>query len=648
VGDEIYLTGSVVQPSPTLSVMQLDELEVSARVALVSHGIEDAAPSAPRTTRVSQPEVPPPEPKQQTAAEVEPQPPSEPVAAPQPAPVAAPEPAPPAPPAAEPARETITATEPAVEVSGAPEPPRAQSARPLSQGQGQRPILQTGGLGSSQTFRKAPASDTIDKLPPTGSFRTVPGTNSFRKVPGTDQTLARISMTGNSGELDIRSVSGLSGPVGEDTESVLPSIAASGDFGRESWRDVLLDFYSDKATGVIVIHAFRENRWCYIVDGRPTHYLVDHSHPGEYLSDAILKECEISTGQWTEAVVGSKISGIPAGEYLVKRGIITQRQLHEALRQRTVAITRNLLGANFGAWSYHPWTPVRDLFTWEPIDLLPLILNAERKTMARMSDEEITKLTEPHLDEHVTLAPEREALLRELPLTARERTLAEDLLPGGWSIKEMMVHGGMFEKDLLRFMWVLRAMGFVRLQVDEGPDGKRNRAERKLYVVLKDILRRPDFEALHCHWTAIESEIIAGHHKTVEEFSRQKFEKVMDPRLGDLIDRIHIRADELLLKLKSKQGRDSIRRSMVGESQLIMASDLTLKQGDMEAYKSNFGVARVCYERVLELAPRIHETKDARVWAKKQLRNPTIAEAQLPGTSASLDAVGRAVDKYVL
>ncbi len=632
-GDEVYLDATVVQAAPSTSVMQLADLGIDARAALVGHGIEDAAPPL-ETTSVSTAEAPPPtpptaefEPAPEPAAEPEPvrptiaetmtAPAAEP--APEPEPAAEPAPQPAAEPTPEPPSVTLTAPEPAP----APKPPPTGPS-----GRRRKPV------------RQRSSSDSIAKLrAPTSSTR-------MKKAPSSG-SLARIAIDGASGELDVRDVADLSGPVGTDTEMVLPAVAAAGDFGSESWRDVLLDFYSDKATGVIVIHAFRENRWCYVVDGRPVHYLVDHAHPGEYLSDAIVKECDLKPAVWTEAVVGSKISGVPAGEYLVRRGVITQRQLEGALRKRAEAITRNLLGANFGSWTYHPWAPVRELFGWEPIDLLPLILAAERRTMERLTDEEITKETAPYLDKHVSLSPERMELLPQLPLQGTERTLADDLLPGGWTMKEMMVHGGLAEKDLLRFVWVLKAMGFVRLRDDEGKDSKRNRAERRLYVALKDISRRPDFEALHCHWTSIQSEIEAGHEQTVREFGRHRFKDVLDPRLEDLIDRIQAKADEILAKLRSKQGRDQVRRMLVGESQLIMAADLMLKQGDMEAYKGNLGVARVCYERVLELAPRIHETKEARARAKEQLGNPQIAQATLTASQESMVAVGAAVDKHV-
>ena len=447
--------------------------------------------------------------------------------------------------------------------------------------------------------------------------------------------------------MDVRQIAALSGPAGVDTESVLPAIVDHGDFGDKNWRDTLLGFFMSRVTGVVVIHAFRENRWCYLVDGRPVHYQVDHSHPGEYLSDALLKDGVVSGRQWTDAMKASKLTGLAPGEFLVRRGLLTRPQLQAALVRRAGAITRNLIGANFGNWTLHNWSDVKELFPWDGVDVLGLLLAAERGAKARQTDEDITKETEPHLDRHVALVDARKELLPQLALDDLERVLVTDLLPGGWTMKELMIYGGIREKALLRFIWVLRAMGFIELKRDEGPLSKRNRAERILYVALRDIRRRGDFEALHCHWTAIGEEITEGYQRILKEFGRERFGGVLDPRLEELIDKIKVRADEALSSVKTLGGRAQVRKKIVGEAQLIMAADLMVKQADMEVYKSNFGVARACYERVLELAPKMAETTEQRRHAKAQLASPQIGEARIPG-GAAMASVAKAIDAAVL
>ena len=463
--------------------------------------------------------------------------------------------------------------------------------------------------------------------------------------PAVPQPVGAQSVGGEP--MDVRQIAALSGPAGVDTESVLPAIVDHGDFGDKNWRDTLLGFFMRRVTGVVVIHAFRENRWCYLVEGRPVHFQVDHSHPGEYLSDALLKEGQVTGHQWTEAMKASKLTGLAPGEYLVRRGLLSRAQLQAALCRRAAAITRNLIGANFGNWTLHNWPEVKELFPWEGVDVLGLLLAAERGAMNRLTDDEITKETEPHLDRHVALVDERTALLPQLSLNDSERVLVTDLLPGGWTMKELMIYGGIREKLLLRFIWVLRAMGFIELRRDEGPLSKRNRAERILFVALRDIRRRGDFEALHCHWTAIEDEITDGYQRILKEFGRERFQAVLDPRLKELIDRIKTRADEALAAVKTLAGRTAVRKKIVGEAQLIMAADLMAKQADMEVYKTNFRVAKACYQRVLELAPRISETTEQRKHAKAQLAVPNIGGAGVAGVT-ELASVAAAIDSAVL
>ncbi len=628
-GDDVHLSGTVAQASASTTVLQLEPLDLAARGALVLNGIADAAPAPAfepaaeehdsedveiaATVEMGAPTAQAPEP-----LVVPPPPEPEPVA-PEPQPIVAAPPPEPPPPEPEP---VVAPPPPEPEPVAAPPPTPESAGRPVTY-RSSKPVRQRSGRA-----RRPVSQSRIQAVRP-------PTSGQHAKPP---------DMTGRPGEFDASEIAHLGGPVSIDTEAVLPPIARSGDLSEDSWRDVLLDLFVKKATGVVVIHAFRENRWCYLVNGSPVHYLVDHAHPGEYLADALMRAGVVSGKQWTEALTGSKISGVHPGEYLVLRGIATQAQINTALQERAAAITRNLLTANFGTWSYHPWPPIADLHSWPPVELLPLLLRVERANMARMTDEEITKETEPHLDLHVSLTAARRDLLPLLPLQPVERTLATDLLPGGWTMKEMLVHGGLREKDLLRFIWVLRTMGFVELRPDEGDKGKRNRAERTLFVALKDILRRSDFEAIHCHWTAVQSEVEHGHKRILEEFGKQRFAAVMDARLEELITKIHVRADEALQAIGTKAGRDEIRKRVVGESQLIMAAELMLKQADMELYKGNFGVAKVCYERVIELAPIIHETKEARSRAKEQLRSPELANALDTMSHGRLMAVGAAID----
>ena len=634
-GDDIHMVGLVAQASPSTTVFQLEPLDIAARGALVLAGIADAAPEpsfamadehhedeeeeveiAATIEQSPAPTIDPPE----ALAALPPQPVAEPVA--EPAPPPAPEPV-----AAAPVPEPVPEPVP-VPPAPAPEPPRepVTPARALSH-RALKPVRQRG-TGS----HRRPVSQARIQVVPEPTAGPAPAAATVDAQPG---------------HVDASAIANLSGPVAVETEVLLPPQTSGGNLGEDNWRDVLMDLYVGKATGLVVIHAFRENRWCYLVDGSPVHYLVDHAHPGEYLADALMRDGAVSGKQWTEALSASKLAGVPPGEVLVRRRTITEAQLHKALQERAAAITRNLLTANFGSWSYHPWPPVRELQPWKPVDLLPLLLRVERATMKRLSDEEITKETEPHLDLHTSLNPVRRNLLAELPLNDQERVLVDDLLPGGWTIKELLVYGGMREKELLRFVWVLRSMGFVLLSEDEGPNSKRNRAERTLFVALKDITRRSDFEALHCHWTAVQIEVESGHAKILQEFGAQRFAAVLDARLEELIGAIRIRADEALASVGSKAGRDALRRNVIGESQLIMGAELMLKQADMELYKSNFAVAKVCYQRVLELAPPIPETRDARDRAKGQLASPALQSLEGAASVGRMMAVGAAIDEQL-
>jgi hypothetical protein len=331
---------------------------------------------------------------------------------------------------------------------------------------------------------------------------------------------------------------------------------------------------------------------------------------------------------------------------MLKERLITTDEFAAALHQRAVVVTRSLVRANFGDWTFRPLEEVGARLVWESVDVLEVLLDAERRSLASRSGEEIVRDTESVLSHHVTIVEGREEVIAALPLVARERVVADDLLPGGWTIKELFVYSGLEEQELLRFVLVLKSLGTLVLLESEGEKTKRNRAERALYVGLREITRRGEFEAIHCHWTAIDEDIERGYRRVLEDFNKERFTAVYDERLGDLIARIQERAEELYEKLKTKAGRDRVRKKMIGPSQLIMATDLMGKQGNMAAYKGRLELARVCYLRVLELAVKGPECAEAVRTARAQLALAPIRNATSSSGSHLVD-VALAVDKFI-
>ncbi|MEE2828615.1 MAG: hypothetical protein VX498_05475, partial [Myxococcota bacterium] len=327
-------------------------------------------------------------------------------------------------------------------------------------------------------------------------------------------------------------------------EPRLPEALQTGEVGEVNWRDSLTEFYLERATGIVAIHGFRENRWLFLVDGSPAHCVLEKAHPGEHIIDCLPSGAVPDPARWQQACSEHEGSEFLAAEQLVAEGVLDRDVLDEALHRRTVAVTRNLVRANFGDWSFHPAEEIRKLLSWPVVDVLEVLLDAERRNIGQRTDEQIVRETEPYLSQHVTLVPERSVILGELALIPRERVVANELLSGGWTIKELFVYAELQEQELLRLLWVLRSLGILIMLESEGERSKRNRAERQLYIGHRDITRRPVFEALHCHWTAIEEEIEAGYQRVLNEFSEERFDAVADERIVSLIESIHSRAAE--------------------------------------------------------------------------------------------------------
>ncbi|MCP4867928.1 MAG: hypothetical protein GY898_04355 [Proteobacteria bacterium] len=598
-GVAFELNGKATQVNEGASVIELDAISASARDGLVKAGIPDAAslPDAPddaptgdHDSGLSAAAVPPaPEPTP-APAEPTPEPPVE--AAPE-AP-AAPEPTPPP-----------AAPVPAPTPTPAPSRPASGGFRPKSiafKPKAARP--------SSAPARPVPTA------PPSRPSQSGP-------VP-----------TGSRD--DIASIASAAGPATLSGEMLMEPAVMHGDFSKVSFGDVLLHFVENTATGVLAMEAFREVRWCYLIDGKPVHYLGDKPHPGEFLSDALVADGVIDVATWAGALRVQKLTGVSAGQYLVTSGKLKAGELREGLQKRAERITRNLLGMNFGKFRFHELEVIRTVFDFKPVPVLSVLLSQQRASFSAIEDDKLVQSIEEYYPLHVRPIPARLALLGQLPLQPRERELVDRVLPAGWTLGELVSLKELDERTLVRLLLSLKALGMIEFVRDEGPEGKRNRAERKLYIGLRDLIRRSPFEAVHSHWSSSAPEIKAGYQKVLEEFSKKRFSKVLDPRIEGIIEQIHARAHEVWALLATRGLRREQRLLVVGVDQLQMASDLLDTQGEMATFKNDFRYVRACYERVQELDPGRPEGTENRKRAKLWLADPRVAGANI-GDLADLD-----------
>jgi hypothetical protein len=430
------------------------------------------------------------------------------------------------------------------------------------------------------------------------------------------------------GDVTVSGIIRLPGPARDETERVLPAVDSWGDLGERPWRDVILEFLDREITGIVVVHAFREIRWGYFIDGCPIHYTGDHPHSGEYLSDILRAEGLLTDAQWKEAVRLSKVTGARPSDFLVERGWLTRRQLLDGLRKRAERITAHMLTANFGRWSYHPMSDVRYALPYDPVDVLPILDKAERRTIARMTDVMVSEAIEGRYDFHIQLRPERLPLLQRLALKPAERTVADDFLPAGWTSKELVAMRALPEHALVRFVLLLERLGIVRLVESEGEQSRRNSVERRLFRELRARQRMGPFEVLSCHWTSVQEEIDAGWARMQEEFGPDRYPEVRDERIAGLLRSIRELARERYEQLKTKDGRDEARKNRIEPSQRTMAVDLLHKQGEIEVFKARWGVVRLICERIVEMSPKDPGSQPLIEWARTLLKEPKVAAAR--------------------
>jgi hypothetical protein len=594
-GPSVVVDGTVLEATIVASIVQLDGLSEQAAAALQALGIDEAAasPSTPSISASEQSEV--------SVGQVLVD------------------------------EESVASISEANATQGGDEESDSNSApeTPLPSG-AFAPVSQGGGL--------AP--------PPQGAFApAVPGASS--EV----QSAAPIAAgSGSQTKVDLedpRQITAASRAGTPAAVALLPEPSHEGDFGSSSWRDTLLSLLEQRATGVLVIRALREMRWCYLVDGEPVHYLGDQPHPGEFLSDMLISEGLVTRESWNGTLRSQGITGMKPGEILLSSGAIQPKQFNKAILARAERITQNLMGMNFGRFSFHPYEELKKIFPFDQIDLLSLLLSYHRNAVARLDDEEVYKQTEEFYRKHVQIPANRVGMVSELELTEIEKHFSQVVIPAGWPLAEMLALREMEERSLLRFVLILQGMGMLEFVDGEGDRAKRNRAERYLYETLGDVVRRNAFEAVGAHWSSSVEQIEESYKKIKHRSRLERFEPYMDARIKELFDAVHERLDALWEELKLERNRKEIRGTFVEMGQLRMASDLLHSQGGMALYKNDFALARVCYVRVLELDPGGADGAENIAAAKKALSDPQLSATAVSESGVDMAALQRRLEAAI-
>ena len=620
-GPDVVVEGTVLQATVAASVVQLDGLSEQAAAALQALGIVEAvaSPSAAVTGGSEEPDVSAEEPSaEEVQASVDEES------------------------SAQPADEgSASSSEPentsAPPPQGAFAPPPQGALAPPPQGafapppQGAfAPVSQAGGL--------AP--------PPQGAFAPVSQDGASDVAPAAP-VAARSGPKATLDLEDPRQITAVSEAGTPEAVALLPDPSHEGDFGSSSWRDTLLSLLEDRATGILVIRALREMRWCYLVDGAPVHYLGDKAHPGEFLSDMLIADGLVTRESWNGTLRSQGLTGMKPGEILIGSGAIKPKQFNNAIRSRAERITQNLMGMNFGRFSFHPYEELKKIFPFDQVDLLSLLLSYQRKAVARLDDEEVYRQTEEFYRQHLHIPPKRVSMVAELELSEIEKHFSQVVIPAGWLLAEMLALREMEERSLLRFVLLLQGMGMLEFVEGEGDRAKRNRAERYLYETLGDVIRRNAFDAVGAHWSSSVEQIEESYKKIKHRSRLERFEPYMDPRIKGLFDDVHGRLDALWQELKQERNRKEIRAKVVEIGQLRMASDLLHSQGGMALYKNDFALARVCYVRVLELDPGGTDGAENIAAAQKALRDPQLSESAVAESGVDMVALQRRLDAAI-
>jgi len=515
----------------------------------------------------------------------------------------------------------------ASELGGAEPSPGLSEAVPSAQFQPERAAVEPRAEASAKS------ASATDSRPPVKPVPRSPVSQAAvpQAEPSLEQRESLPQPTGDPN--DIATIVAAEGPGSLSSEALLHAPTQHGNFAKISWREVLLHFYEQRATGILAIEGFRENRWCYLLEGRPVHFLADRSYNGEFLSDVLIGEGTVSPEVWAEALRARQATGIPAGEYLVATRQLDRSLLNQALSKRAQRITRKLMGMNFGTFRFHPYRELVGLFPFESVPVLQVVLEEQRSAVEALPDDVLLGQASPYYALHCRLVPSRLGLLKEMPFSEEERRLVLEVLPANWVLGELVSLREMREATLVRFLMVLRELGLVEFSRDEGGGKERNRAEREVYAELKAVDRRHEFAALGTHWSSGEEEIRSGHRALLDRFSEAHYGNLVDEKIADLIAQLHSLADGALQRIEKLADRRRVRRSLVGADEIRLAAEILHGHAATARSESNHSLVRACCQRVIDLDPEGREGQDFQSRARKWLSESAVAAAPLPTDS---------------
>ena len=421
-------------------------------------------------------------------------------------------------------------------------------------------------------------------------------------------------------------------PVPGDPNRHLPGIARfEGPLENSPPYQVLLQLYTTRSTGVLVVELGDVRYWGFFLGGRPVHYLRYPPLQSESTEALLVRKQLLSKPVLDRARWHAEITGQPLVSIVMRMRLIKEQQLHDLRTSQIKLVTRRLLDLGDGFYRFFETADLREVFRNPPLDPVPLIWKRAMFSMANRNEAQIQALLEPLLDQGVNVTSLGRQIARKLPLDESRRDLVRALATGKTTVALAIRGSRLRERECAELLTVMQQLGLIRfVRVRRRITPEVAQCERALKAQ-GGRLQLDHYTFLELHWSALPDELEAACAR-LETKIRDLTEPCNDqPGIMKLCAPLVARLREVRELVQDDEARRSYRAEVVGESERAMAAEMYLKQGEMALFRRDRDQACECFSRLVEVDPGGAGSRERLERARRVLG--ALVEGQIPAAN---------------
>ncbi len=394
-------------------------------------------------------------------------------------------------------------------------------------------------------------------------------------------------------------------PIPGSDERLIPGTGLfDGSLDRTSPSALLVKIYCRKLTGVCVLDGGDRRYWAYFVQGRPVHYERRPVLQSESIESILLRRKLLSPPILERALWHAAITALPVPMVIRQLELVAPARLDQVLVEHLQLVTRRLMDWDRGRFRFFEASDLHRLFQTRPLDPAKLLWSRATLRAVNLSASQADAELHEIMPLFVSLNQQGRVMLKRLPLEEAERRLLDRLRRPNRRVRKVLRTGDLPKRGTGELLLAARMLGLLELSAT-GPE-TRSEAEQEKERKLRERLSRlhmDHFRFLGLHWAALPREVQQALDLLVIEVQDFSTIGADITNYGTIRDDLSARITELRQFTRDHDRRRAYRRDLLGETELLMATENYLNRGEMALFRHDQADARECFERVLEIDP---------------------------------------------